>query len=203
MPAPPRLQIRPAAATHAACALLARAMRDNPTHVAVFGRDAQQRAQRLHVFFGGVLPWIAGHGLLLAASEGSRLVGVFALQPPPRCRPAGWQLLRLGLRIVRGQSPAQIWRMLRWLHAWRKNDAQVAHWHLGPLAVAPASQGRGVGSALMRHALQIVDAQPALCHLETDLPRNVALYTRFGFDVTSQKTVLGVPNWFMQRRART
>jgi len=177
-------------------------MRDNPTHVAVFGADAAQRERRLNAFFGGVLPWIAGHGILLTASHGGQLIGVFALQPPPRCRPAGWQLLRLGLRIFRGLTPAQALRLLRWLHAWRRNDARQPHWHLGPLAVSPASQGRGVGSALMRRALEIVDTQPALCHLETDLPRNVSLYTRFGFAVTSQKTVLGVSNWFMQRRAR-
>ena len=195
----PRLRIERQAATDAACALLAQAMRDNPTHIAVFGPDAPRRQRRLHAFFSAMLPWLARNGRLFGALVQGRLEGVFGMLPPAHCQPRGVELWRLGLALLRGQPLATQQRMMRWLLAWRRNDSPEAHWHLGPLAVRPASQGQGVGSALLRHGLAIADATPALCHLETDLPRNVRLYQSLGFAVVSQQTVLGVPNWFMQR----
>jgi ribosomal protein S18 acetylase RimI-like enzyme len=39
-------------------------------------------------------------------------------------------------------------------------------------------------------------------YLETDKPENVRFYERFGFEVVGEEEVLGVPNWFMLRRAR-
>ncbi len=38
-------------------------------------------------------------------------------------------------------------------------------------------------------------------YLETDKPENVALYSRFGFEVVDEAEVLGVANWFMWREA--
>lgn len=192
------LDIRPAD-PQAAGPLVARAMNDNPTHRAVFGADALRRQQRLQAFFGVMLPWISTHGVLLGAFVDGRLVGVLGLLPPGRCQPRGWQLLRLGIGLLRGQGPLRALRLLRWLLAWRRADPALAHWHLGPLAVAPDRQRRGLGTALLAQGLARVDAARGLAHLETDLPRNVVLYERLGFAVTTQKTVLGVPNWFMQR----
>jgi hypothetical protein len=39
------------------------------------------------------------------------------------------------------------------------------------------------------------------CH-SLDRPVDVRLYERFAFTVTAQRTVLGVPNWFMRRSPR-
>ena len=38
-----------------------------------------------------------------------------------------------------------------------------------------------------------------LGYLETDKPENVTLYERFGFKVTGEAKVFGVPNWFKWR----
>jgi hypothetical protein len=40
-------------------------------------------------------------------------------------------------------------------------------------------------------------------YLETEKPENVALYSRFGFEVIEEAEVVGVPNWFMWREAGT
>ena len=45
-----------------------------------------------------------------------------------------------------------------------------------------------------------MDAAREPAYLETDKPENVRFYQRFGFEVTSEATVLSTANWFMWRR---
>lgn len=183
--------------------LVAQAMNDNPTHGAVFGGPASRRERRMRVFFAAILPWIAAQGLLLGAHVDGRLVAVLGLLPPGRCQPRGLQFLRLGTRLLFSLGPLRALRLVRWQRAWGRADPAAAHWHLGPLAVRPDRQHQGVGTALLQHGLARVDHTRTLAYLETDLPRNVTLYQRLGFAVTRQESVLGVPNWFMQRPATT
>jgi GNAT superfamily N-acetyltransferase len=56
-------------------------------------------------------------------------------------------------------------------------------WYLPLIGVDPTSQGRGHGSALLRHALEHVDRTKAPAYLESSNPRNVPLYERHGFEV--------------------
>jgi ribosomal protein S18 acetylase RimI-like enzyme len=60
------------------------------------------------------------------------------------------------------------------------------HAYLWFLGVAPAAQGRGVGSALLRAAAARLDAAAHPAYLETGTTRNVALYERHGFRVISE-----------------
>ena len=61
------------------------------------------------------------------------------------------------------------------------------HWYLSMIGVDPARQGRGLGSALLKHCLAtLVDAEGALAYLESSNPKNTPLYERFGFDVIGQ-----------------
>jgi putative acetyltransferase len=54
---------------------------------------------------------------------------------------------------------------------------------LGPLAVLPAHQRRGIGSALMRHALRAADRRGEALVLVEGAP---AYYERFGFEPSSR-----------------
>lgn len=56
------------------------------------------------------------------------------------------------------------------------------HWYLPIIGIDPALQGRGIGSALMRHALADIDASGLPAYLESSNPRNVPLYERMGFE---------------------
>jgi ribosomal protein S18 acetylase RimI-like enzyme len=67
------------------------------------------------------------------------------------------------------------------------------HWHLPLIGVDPASQGRGVGSALLRHMLDQCDRQKELAYLEATSPRNVALYQRHGFEALGRVHVADSP----------
>ena len=56
-------------------------------------------------------------------------------------------------------------------------------WYLPLIGVDPIAQGRGLGSALLRYALEQVDQARAPAYLESSSSRNVPLYQRHGFEV--------------------
>jgi ribosomal protein S18 acetylase RimI-like enzyme len=68
----------------------------------------------------------------------------------------------------------------------RHHPMDREHAYLWFLGVAPAAQGRGVGSALLRAANARHDAAGLPAYLETGTTRNVALYERHGFRVISE-----------------
>jgi len=55
------------------------------------------------------------------------------------------------------------------------------HWFLPLIAVDPICQGRGIGAALMKHAVARCDETGAHAYLESSNPRNISLYERHGF----------------------
>jgi GNAT superfamily N-acetyltransferase len=56
------------------------------------------------------------------------------------------------------------------------------HWYLPLIGVDPAHQGKGLGDALMTHALQRCDRDHLPAYLESTNPRNITLYRRHGFE---------------------
>jgi ribosomal protein S18 acetylase RimI-like enzyme len=77
------------------------------------------------------------------------------------------------------------------------------HWYLWMIGTDPARQGRGYGSALMRHALASCDHDKRLAYLESSNPRNLSLYLRHGFELIRVIQVGGCPPIFpMLRKPR-
>ena len=82
-----------------------------------------------------------------------------------------------------------------------KAHPKEAHWYLPQIGVEPNAQGRGVGAALMRHALVRCDREGALAYLEASKPQNVPFYQRYGFEVIGEIQVgAGPPVTPMLRR---
>lgn len=59
-------------------------------------------------------------------------------------------------------------------------------WYLNYLGTHPTSQGRGAGSALIRHRIAAADTEGVPCYLESSSKENVAYYERFGFEVQQE-----------------
>lgn len=55
------------------------------------------------------------------------------------------------------------------------------HWYLPLIGVDPAHRNKGLGSALLSHALATCDRDGALAYLESTSQRNIPLYERHGF----------------------
>ena len=60
------------------------------------------------------------------------------------------------------------------------------HWYLPLIGTDPTKQGRGYGSALLRHALARCDRDGLPAYLESSNPDNIGYYQRFGFEVTGE-----------------
>jgi GNAT superfamily N-acetyltransferase len=119
-------------------------------------------------------------------------------------RPGSCQLTALGkLRVlpgvVFGNPLGTVPRLRKWTAAWAHRDPTEPHWHLGPVAIEPSFQHQGIGTALLTAFCMHVDTCGAVAYLETDRQTNVYFYQTFGFVVTGQANLLGVPNWFMSR----
>lgn len=80
----------------------------------------------------------------------------------------------------RAAVAAQVGEMMDRFHP------QEPHWYLSMIGVDPARQGRGLGSAVLRHTLAICDAEGSLAYLESSNPKNVPLYERHGFEVLGE-----------------
>ncbi|NLO81367.1 MAG: GNAT family N-acetyltransferase [Xanthomonadaceae bacterium] len=182
-----------------AARICARSMRDNPIHVRVFGAAPGPRERRLERFFAAILRYIEGRGVLLGAGIDNHPVGVLGMLPPAACMPAAPDGLRLFSDLLACNSPLGLLRLYRWLSTWAEHDLPVPHWHLGPLAVAPEHQNRGIGTRLLRHGFSCTAASSAALYLETDKPENVAFYARRGFTVVATVPVLTTPSWLMRR----
>jgi ribosomal protein S18 acetylase RimI-like enzyme len=77
------------------------------------------------------------------------------------------------------------------------------HWYLPLLGVDPARQGRGYGSALLKHALIACDRDKTAAYLESTNAKNVPLYERHGFELLGRIQAGTSPVLFpMLRRPR-
>lgn len=178
--------------------LIVTAMRDNPQHIAAFGEDPDERERLLTRLFGLIGSNSALFTHSMVAVLDGEVVGICGLVEPGHCRPPLRQQVRMLPAVLR-LGPGNAWRTLTWLGAWAKHDYPAPHWHMGPVAVASHLQGQGIGSDVLRHALDIVDAAGGTAWLETDKEINVTFYERAGFRVGATATVLGTTNWFMVR----
>lgn len=182
--------------------VVSRGMRDNPVNVATFGEDPEVRRRRFRKLVAAMFSVSDLSHTLVARSEDGVVVGVCGMVPPGTCRPDLGQQLRL-LPSLLSLGPRVAGRLVRWMGAWQRHDPTERHWHLGPLAVDAHLQGQGVGSHMMRAFCARMDAAGEDAYLETDKLVNVRFYERFGFEVVGEQEVLGVPNWFMFRRAQS
>jgi ribosomal protein S18 acetylase RimI-like enzyme len=181
----------------AACEVIGRAFADNPNSLAVVNGD-RSRAQRMMQTVVRAAKLGRKYSHVLVAEDGGRVVGVLNAAEWPNCQLSVLEKLKTApimIRLVGWALP----RSLKVMSVWAKHDPRKRHWHLGPIGVDPALQGRGVGKALLKSFLEAVDAQRSPAYLETDVDTNVALYEKFGFKVIAREEINGVNNRFMWR----
>jgi ribosomal protein S18 acetylase RimI-like enzyme len=93
-----------------------------------------------------------------------------------------------------------MWKLLEAKHTERAEP----HYYLPFVGTDPTCQGRGYGTALLRHMLGRCDAEGVGAYLESTSPTNLALYDRIGFEVIEELNWPegGPPFWTMWREPR-
>lgn len=119
----------------------------------------------------------------------------------PRWRRKSSEKLRRGRQPAEGLAFVAMsaeGRLIGTVRLWnvRAGDRGPAALLLGPLAVDPACKSAGIGSALMRHA---IDEAHRLGHRAVILVGDPEYYARFGFDAMPAAE-LAMPGPFEKRR---
>lgn len=198
---PSRLEVSPPRSDEirAAVDVVSRAMRDSPMTLAVCGPDRDRCERLLRRFFGRLYERARNQRPLVARLEG-RIVASANDLAGGACRAGVLDRLVLAPDLVR-VGPRTGYRAVRWLNDWEHRDPDRPHAHFGPFGVLPQLQGNGIGSAVLRAYTRRLDEAGEHSYLETEKAENVALYSRFGFEVIDRHELLGAPNWFMWREA--
>jgi ribosomal protein S18 acetylase RimI-like enzyme len=181
-------------------AVLARAFAGDPL-INWLVRKGPRRDDAFHRLFAETLRFGLQAGEVLTTGESQGAAVWFA---PGRYRMGLGGLLALFPEVARAFGPLAMLPKLLAVNEVGRRHPKKPHWYLFTFGVDPPFQGKGVGGALMRHALARVDADRSPAYLETALESNVGLYERYGFSTVEKVQVPrgGPPVWLMWREAR-
>ncbi len=82
----------------------------------------------------------------------------------------------------------------------RYHPKDIPCWYLPMIAADPAFVGRGLGAAILKHALRDCDERKEWVYLESSNPRNISLYQRFGFERIGEISAGEAPPMFPMLR---
>jgi GNAT superfamily N-acetyltransferase len=187
-----------------ASASLADAFYDDPLSRFMFPGE-QSRTKWLRLLHRAHLRLIMPEGHVYAVGEGG-VAGTIGLLPPgghplPLGRTLRY-LASLTWRLPSGGFPlGKVVRALQAQHLIDRLHIREPHWYVSVLGVHPASQGTGLGRALLDTPLAWADRDRLPTYLETANERNLTFYRRFGFEVVQQVDTPGggPPIWTMLR----
>lgn len=144
-------------------------------------------------FGGGAIDHGTAHGL-----EDCTAV---ALWLPPGVEPDGESVMGLARESMDDQTYEDISGVFEQMEEHHPTDE---HWYLPLTGVDPVAQGRGLGAALLRHALKMCDSDGLPAYLEATSPRSRNLYLRHGFnDIQIIQAGTSPPLWAMLRPPAT
>jgi ribosomal protein S18 acetylase RimI-like enzyme len=170
-----------------------------------FLRDDGRRQAARKTFFDALIRHVAfGTACFDRPAHGG---GAAVWMPPGATGPVSlFKALRVAPAMLYATGVARAPRMLALqsaIDAHHPKSRPYAYlWFLG---VRPQAQGMGVGSRLLTRAAGRLDGAGLGAYLETQTRRNVALYRRFGFEVTAEfhARADSPPMWGMWREPRT
>ncbi len=113
-----------------------------------------------------------------------------ALWLPPGVAPNGQALEKVFRDTAK---PEHMDDLLATFEKMEKSHPREAHWYLPQIGVEPNAQGKGIGAALMRHALARCDEERSLAYLEASKTQNIPFYQHHGFEVIGQIQVGSAP----------
>lgn len=117
--------------------------------------------------------------------------GAAAIWNAPGVKPDDDELGKLIEDSIRPEIKDDLFAVFEELDTYHPHDEPC--WYLPTIAADITQQGRGLGSALMKHALQRCDEEGIQAYLESSNPANMTLYERHGFQTMGRIQVNGSP----------
>jgi ribosomal protein S18 acetylase RimI-like enzyme len=103
-----------------------------------------------------------------------------ALWLPPDIHPDEDTLIGLFQRTVAARDQGTMFAIFEQMGRYHPDEP---HWYLPLIGVDPSQQGKGYGSALLKHTLMPCDRDHTCAYLESSNPKNIPLYERHGFEL--------------------
>jgi ribosomal protein S18 acetylase RimI-like enzyme len=168
--------------------VLAEAFMEDPIFGWLIPNDANRQARLRHYFGIELRHFALPHGHVETTDD---LAGAMLSLPPGRWRVPLWATLLHGRVFgVRVAKAASIGATMEWRHM---RLAREPHYYVRDIGVHPDTQGRGLGSALMRPTLDRCDREGVPAYIEASSERSAALYARLGFQLIEELRVWGSP----------
>jgi predicted N-acetyltransferase YhbS len=178
-----------------AAELLSRAFINTPFTGAIMGEDTPKNRNLLKMGFRSMLAKRPGEKFV--AKDGEKIVGVIRMVKWPQCQDSIPRGLEKVPMLLFARKIAKKFFQSR--SVWEAHDPKKPHWHIDPIGVLPEYQGKGVGSRLMEHFCKRVDSENLPAYHETDQPKNVRFYEKFGYKMILKEQNVGLPNWYLWR----
>ena len=132
--------------------------------------------------------------------------GAAAWLPPGVSSELPFSFSKLGLAwgLLRHGGLASFTRAQQLGEVMKDAHPEEPHFYLHAIGARLDCQGRGIGSALLKHGTRLCDEAGCMAYLESSNVRNNPLYERFGFEVVAERKVAddGPTIWLMRRPAR-
>ncbi len=159
---------------------------DDPLMQWFFPDDAT-RPILLNAYMRASIALSMQRGHAFAALDPERRVVGAALWGPPDIDLFGPEGFRTHWMVILGANPHRTDELrdgIAMLGA--AHPVDVGHFYLNIIGIEPSCRGTGLGSKVMNRVLDTADAEQVPCYLESSNIRNVSLYERYGFEVTSE-----------------
>ncbi len=179
----------------AVAAALAQAFSDDPFWGWLIGHP-RSRTARLERFFAVEVGLARRRGTVTAADD---LTGAALTFGPGNWRIPPATMLRHGPQLARAFGHRMAAALVTLARVEAKHLREPHH-YVAYVGVAPAGQGRGLGTRLLEPTLARCDQEGLPAFLEASSDRNAALYARLGFEHLEEVRVLGSPPLRLMRR---
>ncbi len=144
-----------------------------------FMRWLYPEADKFLANFPRVMDLFGGRSFENGAAYRNENFSAAALWLPPRMHPDEEGLVACFEETVAAEKLDGLFATLEQMDSYHPDEPC---WHLAFIAVDPARQGKGLGSALLRESLQQCDMDGRSAYLESTNPANLSLYKRHGFE---------------------